>query len=399
MVLVNTVLLIYFLYCRERNIFNRSVLSKNMSSLRDRAQEILNLADIQINGDRPWDIQVHNEAFYARVLTGGSLALGESYMDEWWDAQDLSEFFNKLLTAKIDKKIKPWKLLGIAIKAKLTNSQRKSKAFEIGLAHYDKGNDLYETMLDKRMVYTCAYWNKSNTLDDAQEAKLDLVCKKIGLKKGDRVLDIGCGWGSFAEFAAKKYGAHVVGITVSKEQLDLGRVRCAGLPVELRLQDYRDVDEKFDHIVSLGMIEHVGYKNYKDYMKVAHRCLDDNGLFLLHTIGGSTSVVHTDRWIGKYIFPNSMLPSLKQLTKASEGLFVWEDVHNFGSDYDTTLLAWFANFDHGWPELQEKYGDRFYRMWKYYLLCCAGTFRSRKNQLWQIVLSKNGVSGGYTPVR
>ena len=250
-------------------------------------------------------------------------------------------------------------------------------------------------MLDTRMVYTCGYWKDAQTLEEAQDAKLDLVCKKIGLKEGDKVLDIGGGWGSFSKFAAEKYGARVTAITISKEQQKLGQKVCEGLPVEIRLQDYRDVNEKFDHIVSLGMFEHVGYKNYRKYMEVAHKNLNDNGFFLLHTIGGNQSVVNTDAWIEKYIFPNSMLPSIKQIADSVEGLFVMEDWHNFGAYYDTTLMAWFENFHNSWPEISSQYSDRFYRMWKYYLLSCAGSFRSRRNQLWQIVLHKEGVRGGY----
>ncbi|MBI4146859.1 cyclopropane fatty acyl phospholipid synthase [Candidatus Woesearchaeota archaeon] len=362
---------------------------------RDRVQQILAFANIELNGRMPWDPQVHNEAFYSIVLAGGSLALGESYMDGWWDCEQLDVFFTKVLQAELDKKVSPWTLVFENLKAWVFNLQSKSRAFEIGEAHYDLGNDLYECMLDKRMTYTCAYWKNAKNLDQAQERKLDLVCKKIGLKKGMSVLDIGCGWGSFAKFAAEKYGARVVGITVSKEQVELARQHCRGLPVEIRLQDYRDVFEQFDRVISLGMFEHVGYKNYRTYMEVVHRCLKEGGLFLLHTIGGNISVTSTEPWINKYIFPNSMLPSVSQIASSVEGLFVMEDWHNFGAYYDKTLMAWFKNFNNGWKKLIGRYDERFYRMWKYYLLSCAGSFRSRRNQLWQVVLSKSGVPGGY----
>jgi len=368
-------------------------------SLQEKAQSILSKADIQINGSRPWDIKVLNEEFYNRVLAGGTLALGESYMDGWWEVEQLDEFFTKVLLANLDMEVRDPLVLIAGLRARVFNLQNKKKALEVGEKHYDIGNDLYERMLDFRMVYTCGYWQSAANLDEAQEAKLDLVCKKIGLKAGDRVLDIGCGWGSFARFAAEKYRASVVGITISKEQKELAQKNCAGLPVEIRMQDYREVNEKFDHIISLGMFEHVGYKNYREYMEVVDRCLKDDGLFLLHTIGGNISATRTEPWIEKYIFANSMLPSAAQITNAYEDLFVLEDWHNFGANYDLTLMAWFNNFDAHWSEIKEKYGDRFYRMWKYYLLSCAGTFRSRRNQLWQIVLSKNGVRGGYKSIR
>jgi cyclopropane-fatty-acyl-phospholipid synthase len=364
------------------------------------AEKLLTAADIAINGSRPWDITVHNDALFKRVLRKGSLGLGESYMDGWWDVPSLDQFFYKVCVSKIDKRLSlTWPVIKTFLSAYLLNLQVGKRAFEIGEKHYDAGNDLYEKMLDARRVYTCGYWKNSATLNEAQEAKLDLVCKKIGLKAGDRVLDIGCGWGSFAKFAAEKYGAHVVGITVSKEQLALATKLCAGLPIELRYQDYREVTEKFDHIVSLGMFEHVGIKNYRDYMRVAERCLNDGGLFLLHTIGSNRSVHHPDAWINEYIFPNSVLPSVAQIAKAVEGLFIIEDLHNFGADYDKTLMAWFENFNRDWPELKNKYSERFYRMWKYYLLSFAGCFRARRMQLWQIVLSKKGIQHGYTSVR
>lgn len=370
------------------------------SILHHRVQELLTPAEITINGDKPYDIRVHDERLYARVLGEGSLGLGEAYMDGWWDCEGLDEFFSRVLAARLDQSAsKNWKLLLHAAGARIMNPQTPSRSFRVGQHHYDIGNDLYQTMLGRRLTYTCGYFKDTKDLNAAQEAKLDLVCRKIGLKPGDRVLDIGCGWGSFLKFAAEKYGASGLGITVSKNQIELGRELCKGLPIEIRLQDYREVNEKFDHVISLGMFEHVGYKNYRDYMRVASRCLRDNGLFLLHTIGGNRSVTSTDAWIGKYIFPNSMLPSIAQISRACEGIFTIEDWHNFGAYYDNTLMAWHKNFISGWPKLKEKYGDRFYRMWTYYLLSCVGSFRARRNQLWQIVLSKNGVLGGYASLR
>ncbi|MCX6798424.1 MAG: cyclopropane fatty acyl phospholipid synthase [Candidatus Falkowbacteria bacterium] len=368
--------------------------------IQDFVQKLLDLADIKINGDRPWDIQIRNNNFYSRVGKQGSLGLGESYMDAWWEVESLDEFFYRVLKADLDEKIRhDLKASLFILKNALFNQQRKSKAFEIGEKHYDLGNDLYLAMLDPFLAYSCGYWSEAKDLAQAQIAKLDLICRKLNLQPGNRVLDIGGGWGSFAKYAAQKYGVSVDVITVSKEQAELGQKLCEDLPVTFHLQDYREIKGLYDHIVSVGMIEHVGYKNYRTYMEVVAKHLKDDGLFLLHTIGSNQSVKATDPWIEKYIFPNSMLPSAEQLTKSMENLFVVEDWHSFGADYDKTLLAWHDNFKAKWPELRAKYGDRFYRMWRYYLLACAGSFRARKNQLWQIVLSKNGVPGGYKSVR
>ncbi len=363
------------------------------------AEQILNEAHISINGPNPWDIQVHDSRVFRRVFKEGSLGLGESYMDGWWDCEKLDEFIFRVVRAKIDKRIKVnWKIVLGVIWAKLINPQSKRRAFQIGERHYDLGNELFQSMLDKRMTYSCGYWKNARTLDEAQEAKLRLICEKIKLEPGMRVLDIGCGWGSFIRYAAENYGASCVGITVSKEQVAYSKTYTKDLDIEVRLQDYRELDEKFDRIVSVGMIEHVGYKNYRTYMKVANKCLKDDGLFLLHAIGRNTSDTSYDPWINKYIFPNGMLPSLKQLTESFEHLFVVEDLHNFGADYDKTLMSWYENFNDSWHTLSERYDERFYRMWKYYLLSCAGAFRARSIQLWQFVLSKNGILGGYQPV-
>ena len=360
----------------------------------------LERAGIKINGEESFDIKVLNEKLYFRVLMFGSLGLGESYMDSWFEVKNLDQFFERILRVNLGKSVR-FSLIGIFnfVISLLFNLQSKARAFIVGEKHYDAGNDLYEAMLDKRMVYTCGYWKNAKDLDEAQEHKLDLVCRKIGLKKGDRVLDIGCGWGSFLKYAAEKYGVEGVGLTVSIEQAKLARQMCGGLPVEIMVKDYREIKGKFDHVVSLGMFEHVGFKNYRDYMQVAANSLKDDGLFLLHTIGGNESVLTVDPWTGKYIFPGGQLPSIAQIGKSIEGIFVVEDWHNFGADYDKTLMSWFENFDLAWPKLKEKYGNRFYRMWKYYLLSCAGSFRARHVQLWQIVLSKNGLKGGYESIR
>lgn len=325
-------------------------------------RKLFEYADIRINGNRDWDIKIHKKEFYKRLLSQGSLGLGESYMDGWWDCKKLDEFFYKVIRTNLDEKIRPISLLSFYIKSKIFNRQKKSRALQVAESHYDLGNELYEVMLDPKMAYSCGYWKKSKNLEEAQEAKLDLICKKLNLKPGQKVLDIGCGWGSFAKYAAKKYKVKVVGITISKEQAKLARKRCKGLPVEIRLQDYRDVNEKFDYIVSLGMFEHVGVKNYRKYMEVVHKSLKEGGLFLLHTIGRNKSLTMTDPWIEKYIFPNSMLPSIKQIGGSIEGLFVMEDWHNFGADYDKTLTAWFKNFNRNWPNLKKtgKYDERFY---------------------------------------
>lgn len=370
-----------------------------MGFAKRKVKEILRLAKVEVGGKNPQDIKIYDPSIYSKIFARGSLALGEAYMDGKWKANELDHFFHKILSVDFQSQLSPLALAPYILASKAFNLQTKSKSRKVGEEHYDIGNDLYGAMLDKRMVYTCGYWKDAENLNEAQENKLELVCKKIGLKSGQKILDIGCGWGSFAKYAAEKYGAQVVGITISKEQAKLAKEKTKGLLVEIRFQDYREVDEKFDHVVSLGMFEHVGTKNYGVFFEKVNSILKDDGLFLLHTIGGNKSKIHTDPWINKYIFPNGVLPSICQIGKATEDLFIMEDWHNFGLDYDKTLMSWFENFNKNWENLKNNYDERFYRMWEYYLKSCAGVFRAKKANLWQIVFSKKGSKIEYQSVR
>ena len=366
---------------------------------KDRITKILHDAGIMVQGENDWDIQVHDERFYNRVLLKWSLGFGESYMDGWWDTKALDQLVYKLYTSNTDNKNNNLPSMVDMCKARIINQQSKNRAHKVAHVHYDLGNDMYAMMLGNTMQYTCAYWKQAKTLDEAQVHKLDLICRKLNLQKGEKVLELGCGWGGFAKFAAENYGVAVDAYNISKEQVNFARNRNKGLPVTIHLADYRDAWGTYDKVAAIGLCEHVGYKNYASLMEVAHRCLKKHGLFLLHSIANNVSTTHCDPWFNKYIFPNGMLPSVKQLGETMEGLFIMEDWHNFGPDYDKTLMAWYQNFDRQWPLYEKKYGGQFYRMWKYYLLSLAGSFRARRIQLWQIVMSKDGVPGGYESIR
>lgn len=325
------------------------------------------------------------------MLYKGSLGFGDAYVDGLWDSERLDETIERLLSAEIETRLIGWakvRMLGESLRHRLFNLQSFARAFQVGERHYDIGNDVFEAMLDSSMSYSCAYWAKADNLEQAQHDKLDMICRKLELRPGERVLEIGCGWGGLARHAAAHYGVKLLGVTVSKEQKKLAEDRCAGLPVDIQLMDYRLLQGQFDKIVSVGMFEHVGPKNYPVYFQKAFELLKDDGLFLLHTIGHHKTSIYTDPWIDRYIFPNGKVPSAAQIAHNLERRFIIEDWHNFGQDYDRTLMAWWDNFNRAWPQLQGKYDQHFYRMWKYYLMCCAGYFRSRQGQLWQLVLSK-----------
>jgi len=354
-------------------------------------RELLAQAGVEVGGGRPFDIRVNDRRFYRRVVVEASLGFGESYMDGWWDCAALDQLLDRILRARLDRKVSGgWRIRWHVLRSRLFNLQKPSRAGAVARRHYDLGNDFYRAMLGRTMQYTCAYWRDAAELDEAQEAKIDLVCRKVGLRPGMSVLELGCGWGGFARWAAEKYGVRVTAYNLSREQVQFAREACEGLPVEIVHDDYRDARGTYDAVVSVGIMEHVGYKNYHTYMELAHRCLAEDGVAFTHTIGANISATTSNPWTTKYIFPNGMLPSIAQLSAAMEGLFVVEDWHNFGPDYDRTLMAWHRNFLTAWPTFAERYGDRFRRMWEFYLLSSAAAFRARSTQLWQIVMTREG---------
>jgi cyclopropane-fatty-acyl-phospholipid synthase len=371
-----------------------------MSKAKEVVTGLLALADVRVDGKRPFDITVNDDRLYKRLLSGGELGLGESYMDGWWDVERLDQLVERLVSAGVKEKVRisPSLVRTVALSV-LMNRQTKVRARRNAAHHYNVGNDLYERMLGKRMMYSSAYWQNARTLDEAQEAKLDLICRKLQLKPGMKVLDIGCGWGGFAQFAAEKYGVNVTGITPASNQYEMAKERVRNPLIKFQLKDYREMSGTFDRIVSIGMLEHVGPKNFNEFF---HRCtamLKDDGIMLHHTIGNNRSVQSINPWTDRYIFPGGVIPSLAQVSKAAERRLVIEDVHNFGPDYDKTLMAWHENFVRNYPQIKEKYDDRFFRMWEFYLLTSAGMFRARRLQLYQIVMRKPVTSGSYQAVR
>lgn len=372
---------------------------------RDKAEELLARVDVKINGERPWDIRVHDNRFFGRVFRDGSVGLGESYVEGFWDCDAIDEFFARVysLEAEVGKGLLHY---WFNLRNFIMNVQTKTGARKVIDLHYNLGNELFEPMLGPTMAYTCSYWpDPAMTLTQAQEAKFDLICRKLHLGPMQLVLDIGCGWGGFARFAADNYGARVVGITLSEAQAEFARGLCKGRSITINLCDYRDLklSDYYDAVTSVGMIEHVGRKNYRALMEVAHRVLRPGGMFLLHSIGNGTSQNTVDAFIERYVFPHGLIPSARQIAAAFDGLFVMQDVQNIGRYYDPTLVAWCRNFEAAWPQIRAhdpgKYTERFYRLWRYYLLFSAGVFRAGGLQLWQWVLTKGPLPGVYKAAR
>jgi cyclopropane-fatty-acyl-phospholipid synthase len=374
-------------------------------SARELVEDALARAGVLIGGDRPWDIRVHDDRLFDRAVRDGALGVGEGYMDGWWDSAALDETLHRFLRANLDGGLdNPAHMALAKVRARVFNLQSRARSRHVADAHYDLGNDLFEHMLGPTMVYSCAYWRRAADLDAAQEAKLALVCDKLGIGAGDTLLDIGCGWGSLARYAAARRGARVVGVTISEPQAAYAREACRGLPVDIRVLDYRHPSiatlGPFTKIASLGMFEHVGRKNYAEFFRIARGLLPENGLMLLQTIGVPRTAQDVDPWTDRYIFPNGILPAPASIASALEGRFVIEDWHAFGADYDRTLMAWAGNFERYAAGPGRGRGARFHRMWRYYLHSFAAGFRAGDRLLlWQIVMSPRGVPGGYASVR
>ena len=360
-----------------------------MSRAKNLLTGLLAVADVQVNGTRPWDIAVHDARFFGRVLASGTLGFGESYMDGWWDCDALDEMCCRAIRARLDERF-VFRLPNVlaVVGACFVNQQTIRRSRKVGRTHYDLSNDFFEAMLDPQMQYSCALFSENDDLAAAQVRKLEWICQRLRLRPGLRLLDIGCGWGGLARYAASHYGCRVVGVTISKEQFEYAQRWCRGLDIEIQLRDYREIKGQFDRVVSVGMIEHVGHKNYRAYMHAAARALNNEGLFLCQGICRNSSTVGSDPWIKRYIFPNSVLPSAARLMRAAEDAFILKDIRNIGPNYDPTLLAWNENFQRAWPRFADRYGERFRRMWRFYLLSCAGAFRARNLQVYSMLFSR-----------
>jgi cyclopropane-fatty-acyl-phospholipid synthase len=371
-----------------------------MAAAREAVENLLRAADIEIDGVRPWDIQVRDERFFARVFAGGTLGFGESYMDGWWDCEALDEMCCRAIRTRLEERFTcSLRDLFALVTSLVINCQSRRRAREVGEKHYDLGNDFYQVMLDPWMQYSCAVFREGDDLAAAQQRKLEMICQRLQLRPGHRLLDIGCGWGGLAKHAAENYGCSVVGLTISREQQQFARRWCRGLAVQIQLRDYREIEGTFDRAASIGMVEHVGFKNYRTYLRAVARSLGKNGRFLCQGICSPVASWQLDPWIRRYIFPNSLLPSLARLTKAAEGIFLVEDVRNFGPHYDPTLMAWEENFRRAWPRFADRFDERFRRMWRFYLLSCAGAFRARSLQVYSILFTKDvSVSDGPRPL-
>jgi cyclopropane-fatty-acyl-phospholipid synthase len=366
-------------------------------------ESLLDGSGVRLGGDRRWDIRVNRDRLYRRALRG-SLGIGESYVDGDWDCDALDEMFRRVLTSGAREKLLIRAAHALkALQSRLTNLQTPHRSRAVAEEHYDLDHRMYALFLGPWNQYTCCFFEGTSDLEQAEVAKLEMLCDKLELKRGDRVLDIGCGWGGFAKYAAATRGCEVTGISLSDEQIRYATEYTRGLPVSIRRLDYRDLPDSglppFDRISIVGMIEHVGYKNYGRLFEVAHGMLKPDGLFLLHTIGNCERTTVVDPWIEKYIFRNSMAPAMAQLSDAAEGRFVIEDWENYGHHYVPTLQAWHDRFNANWERVRalktaRPFDERFRRMWNYYLMSCKAAFAVEQLHLWQLVMTRRNSGRG-----
>lgn len=355
-----------------------------MSGGRDAAEleSLLARAGVAVGGARPWDIRVRHPGFFARVRAGGSLAAGEAYADGWWESDRLDEFFHRVFKAGLPERLAPapWSGARRLLARLLGRAPRGPEAHP--------GGEVFRAMLGPTMSFSSGYWRDARGLDEAAEAAMELACRKLELRPGMSVLDLGCGWGAFARHAARTRGVSVVGVDIACERVNAGRELCKGLPVALRVQDHAEVRGRFDRVVSLGLAEEVGPAGCGGLMAAAARCLKPDGVALIQAAARNAPASRRDPWLERCGFAGGAAPSLSRLVQAMEGRFVVEDVHNLGPHYDRTLMAWHENLERRWHRCR---GDeRLYRTLKFSLLASAGAFRARRSQLFQILMSRPG---------
>jgi len=350
---------------------------------------ILSRAGVSINGNQPWDITVIDNRFYGHVLANGSLGLGESYMRQYWSTQDLEELFYRLVSSgmeEVGNRI-PGRIIS-RIFSRGLNRQTTHKSKKNAEHHYNLGNSLFFNFLGKYKNYSCGYYKEAETLDEAQLAKLHRLCELLELKKGDRLLDVGGGWGEFAKFAADNYGCHVTSINIAEEQIKHARQYCRDANVDIVKCDYRNMTGSFNKIAVIAMFTHVGHKNYRQFMETMSRILEPGGKMIMETVGGHRSKTRCEPWTDKYIFPGGLIPSLDQIDQSIKGLFLRDSLEEFGDDYVLTLREWHSNFKRAWPKLSEEYSNSMRLMFEYFFLSVAGDFRAKDLLHYHIEFSK-----------
>lgn len=342
------------------------------------------------------EIAITTDAALRALCLNPELALGETYMDGTLRIDDLDDFFRVILRNREAGTMPAWVNMTNRARFHLRRFIQRnapSRARQNVAHHYDISDDLYRTFLDRDMQYSCAYFTDPHmSLEDAQAAKKAHIARKLCIEPGDRVLDIGCGWGGMALTLARDYDCHVTGITLSDNQLATARARARAEGLEdrvtFRKQDYRDVQERFDRIVSVGMLEHVGVPNYGTYFETVARLLSPDGVALIHTIGRSAPPMPHSAWLNKYIFPGGYIPSMSELARPLEASGLWQcDIEFWRLHYAMTLRHWRTRFEANVDAIRRAHDDRFIAMFRYYFAICITAFEQQMQGVYQFQLS------------
>jgi len=349
---------------------------------------------------KPVTMRIHDASLYRKMVLNPELHMGEAYMDgkvTFEDGSTIRDFLVLFSANRYSLAQQPLQKALFTVKMwlrKLQQSNRKGEAQKNVSHHYDIGNEFYKLFLDRNLLYSCAYFRTpDDTLEEAQRNKLRLLAAKLDLKPGQKVLDIGCGWGDLALYLAQLEHVQVLGVTLSSEQQALASKRAAemGLSgrVRFELKDYRDVTEKFDRIVSVGMFEHVGVHHYDEFFGKVNALLSDDGLMLLHSIGKMSPPGTASPWYRKYIFPGAYSPALSEVFEVIERNKLWcTDLEFLRLHYAMTLRHWCDRFEANREKVVAMYDERFARMWEFYLISAEMMFRTGSQLVFHMQLSK-----------
>ncbi len=353
-------------------------------------ERALRRADVRIDGDRPHDIRVLDPRFYGDVLRRGSLGFGECYVRRWWDADDVEELAFRLIRSGVYSLSSAVPGLPRDLRDMFANQQTRRLATRVADEHYSMGNDVFFAFLGGVRNYSCGIFDGDADLDAAQTRKLAKISSLLDLRPGERLLDVGGGWGELSRHAAAAHGCEVTHVNLSDEQIRHASALCTDLSVRVEKRDWRDVEGRFDKIAVIAMLTHVGPKNYRRFMQRMHDRLEPGGLMLIETVGTRHAAVRCEAWLDKYIFPGGVVPTRRQILGAADGLFDETRFESSGEHYVQTLRCWQENFERNWTDLSSRYDEERRRIFNYFFQSIGGAFRAGYVDHWHILLRRTG---------